>query len=201
APSLLNAYVIGPSTEKWGAPILGTPGGLVTWSIIPGTAEILPGYPYPYVPLDTFAPLDYAVHLQWAFDQWSAVANIQFQQVPDSGAGVATTPDAGVVRFSGIDGISSEILAFTVGPIGPFYEAQFAYNSTVRFNSDITWSYSDTGPEYNFDRVALHEIGHALGLGHEQDVPSIMNVFYSTNLPLGLQPDDIAGAQFLYGPV
>jgi hypothetical protein len=57
-------------------------------------------------------------------------------------------------------------------------------------------SYHDGGPGYNFDRVALHETGHLLGLGEEQNVPSIMNVYYSESLPLGLQAGDIAGAQF-----
>lgn len=195
--SSVRADSIGLPNEKWGEPVFGTPGGLVTWSIIPGGPGI---GGFPYIPLDSFLPPGYESELQWAFAQWSAVANIQFQEVSDNGASVATSPDAGVIRFAGIElPIGAGILAQTAGPIGTFYESQFGFCSTTRFTSNVLWSYSDGGPGYNFDRVALHEIGHLLGLGHEQDVPSIMNVYYSESLPLGLQADDIAGAQFIYG--
>jgi hypothetical protein len=196
----LFAYETGTSSEKWGAPVFGTPGGVVTWSITPGTATVIPGYPY--VPLDTFAPTDYEAHLKWAFDQWSAAANIQFLEVSDNGAAIATTPNAGVIRFTGIELASGAgILAQTSGPIGPESEAAYAYADTVRFTSNVVWSYSDSGPGYNFDRVALHEIGHLLGLQHEDILSAIMNPCYRTDLPLGLQADDVAGAQFLYGGV
>ncbi len=194
----LEAYVVGPPSEKWGDPVFGTPGGIVTWSIIPGGTA--PGG-YSYVPLNTFLPPGYEAQLQWAFAQWSAVANIQFVEVPDNGASVATTPDAGVLRIGGYDvAPGAGILAFTSGPIGTAAEAIFAWDSTTLFAtaSDIPWSFSDNNG-YNFDRVALHEIGHLIGLGHEQSVPSIMNAFYSTALPIALQPDDVTGAQFLYG--
>jgi hypothetical protein len=195
----LFAYEVAASSEKWGAPVFGTPGGVVTWSITPGTATAAG---YPYVPLDTFLPSGYEAHLQWAFAQWSAVSNIQFQEVSDNGAAIATTPNAGVIRISGIAlDSASGVMAQTSGPIGPESEAAFAYASTVRFTSTLPWSYSDNGPGYNFDRVALHEIGHLLGLQHETSIPALMNPTYSTALALGLQADDSAGAQFIYGPV
>ncbi|OFW17034.1 MAG: hypothetical protein A3F70_05430 [Acidobacteria bacterium RIFCSPLOWO2_12_FULL_67_14] len=53
----------------------------------------------------------------------------------------------------------------------------------------------------DFRRVALHEFGHALGLGHpdehEQSVPAIMN--RQTGTLDDLQPDDIEGVQSIYG--
>ena len=197
APSLLPAYVTGSATEKWGDPVFGTPGGTVTWSIAPAG----PGVGgYPYVSLDSFVPDGFASHLQWAFDQWSAVANIQFVQVPDNGAPVATDPDAGVIRITGIHlPAGTDVLAQTSGPIGPLSESQFAFASTLRFSDNFVWSFSD-GQGYNFDRVALHEVGHLLGLQHTPaSTPGVMNLYYGTALPLGLLADDIAGAQFLYG--
>ena len=193
-----SAYIIGSPYEKWGEPVYGTPGGIVTWSIAPAS----PGVgQFPYIALDSFLPPGYESHLEWAFAQWSAVANVQFQEVPDHAGAIATYPDAGVIRFAGIElAIGAGILAQTAGPVGTYHEAENFFNSTTRFTSNVGWSYSDSGPGYNFDRVALHEIGHLMGLGHEQNVPSIMNLYYNTGLPLGLQPDDVAGAQFIYGP-
>lgn len=54
--------------------------------------------------------------------------------------------------------------------------------------------------EFDFRRVALHELGHALGLAHEDDgQPSIMTSRIG-NLD-SLQEDDIAAVEFLYGGI
>ncbi len=46
-------------------------------------------------------------------------------------------------------------------------------------------------------RVALHELGHALGLGHSSDLSAVMapNLHESQNV---LAPDDVAGIKSLY---
>ena len=48
--------------------------------------------------------------------------------------------------------------------------------------------------------IATHEIGHSLGLGHSRDRTAIMyDIYASSNPVIRLQPDDIAGIQYLYG--
>lgn len=49
----------------------------------------------------------------------------------------------------------------------------------------------------DFRRVALHELGHVLGLGHEAGKPAIMNPNIG-NVDR-LQPDDVRGVEALYG--
>jgi hypothetical protein len=77
--------------------------------------------------------------------------------------------------------------------------------SDVIFNSGYTWD-SYRGPEraaIDVRRVALHELGHVLGLGHPdqanppQNVIALMNA-YASDLD-ALAGDDITGAQYLYG--
>ena len=56
------------------------------------------------------------------------------------------------------------------------------------------------GGDYNITPLLIHELGHALGLGHPdeagQDVVAIMNSAFDVDT---VQPDDIAGARALYG--
>ncbi len=75
----------------------------------------------------------------------------------------------------------------------------------IVFNSAITWGSYDgprQGNPIDLKRVALHEMGHLLGLDHPDDagqtVSAIMNSHVS-NLDT-LTSDDITGVQNLYGP-
>lgn len=63
----------------------------------------------------------------------------------------------------------------------------------IVFNSNFFWSEGNDGG-YNILAVALHEIGHSIGLGH---AGGVMNPYYTGNTEL--DADAIAGARFLYG--
>ena len=74
--------------------------------------------------------------------------------------------------------------------------AGVVFNSNKSFN---VYSGPITGTVYDFRRVAVHELGHALGLGHQPNnsIPAIMTP--DTNSIEVPQADDIAGVQALYG--
>lgn len=72
--------------------------------------------------------------------------------------------------------------------------------ASIVFNAGERWNvYS--GPSqpdvFDFRRTALHELGHGLGLDHEDRVPSIMETFSGDIV--SLTADDIAGVLAIYG--
>jgi len=73
-------------------------------------------------------------------------------------------------------------------------------DSDIVFNNAETWDiYSGPrriGRTAEFERVALHELGHALGLNHSTE-SAIMQAFVSDTHKL--QSDDIAGVVAIYG--
>jgi hypothetical protein len=92
-------------------------------------------------------------------------------------------------------------LALTVYSYDP--NTNFFIEADTVFNSNLSWD-SYRGPlqnsSFDFRRVALHEMGHMLGLDHPdqagQTVDAIMNSVVS-NRDI-LSADDIAGGQSLY---
>ena len=162
---------------KWGEPTLGTPSGTVTWS-----ADYTSNLNYS----SSFTASDFDAALMAAFNTWESVASVDFQMVSSSGASDvdilsgSTGGAAGVAQYSydGNPGLSSIL------------------SGSVTFSSSLTWSpYGGSGGA-DFFAVALHEIGHIIGLGHVNDTSEIMNPVISTDT---LGDGDIAGAQYLYG--
>jgi hypothetical protein len=75
----------------------------------------------------------------------------------------------------------------------------YILESDIIFNSNHSWDIYSGPSQFtkDFSRVAIHELGHALGLDHETTAASIMAPTVGDIDTL--QPDDIAGANFLYG--
>ncbi|KAI3726055.1 hypothetical protein L1987_65852 [Smallanthus sonchifolius] len=67
------------------------------------------------------------------------------------------------------------------------------------YNADQNW-FIGARPNFNdVETVALHEIGHLLGLGHSQFERAIMWSYIPSGAVKGLDSDDIQGIQALYG--
>ncbi|XP_026436647.1 metalloendoproteinase 4-MMP-like [Papaver somniferum] len=81
---------------------------------------------------------------------------------------------------------------------GPVRGAHIHFNAAFIFAVDFSSEKSDMA--YDLESIALHEIGHVLGLGHSSFPEAVM---WPTESPrtinVKLTLDDVYGAQLLYG--
>ena len=89
---------------------------------------------------------------------------------------------------------------------------QFGIDETdLGFNSNYSWTSgaynyaTPTGAPFSFEAVAMHELGHVMGLDHDDRWMATLNSFYPHSGPLGSTRewdpfgDDRLGARALYG--
>lgn len=196
-----------------------TPGG-ASWSAVPsGTAISIWGSVYEthggiatdieYLITPAADGLEYAI-FNAAFEVWTEPARIDnLGMVTDSGAGIGELEtndghigDIRVAAFA-FDGTANTLAhAFPAGT-----ESMYGQGGTiagdVHFDVDEIWlddPADDTAvQDYDFYTLAIHEIGHALGLDHTvQGSGAVMDPFY-IGARRALTADDIAGIQAIYG--
>ena len=173
--------------SKWGDSTLGTPGGIVTWSIV-GAGEDISRFgisTQTSVSGNSFLDYNFTDVIAGAFAQWSKYGDIEFQQVSDGGGAAGVGNDADIRIFFGAIPGATAGYAFYPSLWGSAIAGDVLLDTLDRFNTD---------PDL-FEAVVLHELGHSLGLGHVSG-ESIMT---STVRKIGLQSDDIAGIQQIYG--
>ncbi|KAL7598706.1 hypothetical protein Lser_V15G23314 [Lactuca serriola] len=72
-------------------------------------------------------------------------------------------------------------------------------NGTFHFDADENFVIGAVQNAFDVESVALHEIGHLLGLRHSQFQDAIMWGYLDSGVTKGLSPDDIQGLRTLYG--
>lgn len=185
---------------KWGSPVLGT-GATITWSLTPTGADCsIEFVGCTITALEDFMPVGFQSEIVAAFDAWAAVADVMFHEVTDDGSPFNAFGGAfGDIRLGGhqFDGLGGTLAhGFFPPPNG------LSAAGDIHFDVADNWRIDSLdGNLFTKDifQVTAHEIGHALGLRHEFNQTALMNAFYRESFR-GLKPDDIAGAQTLYGP-
>jgi hypothetical protein len=130
---------------------------------------------------------------------WQQVTGINLVQVADDGAALGTGPDQqgdpdhGDIRIAGAPANSST-LAFAFAP-PPINGGDLA--GDIVFNTAQPWT--TNGGTYDLETVAIHELGHALGLDHSALTSAVLYAYYNGSKH-ALTADDTAGIQSLYGP-
>ena len=131
--------------------------------------------------------------IERAMREWQKYANITF--APGGRADAARTIAIQFARGSHGDGYPFDglggTLAHTFYPAPPNTEP---LAGDMHLDADETWHIGTTTDVFS---VVLHELGHALGLGHSTTPGTVMYPYY--RFSSGLTDDDIAGIRDLYG--
>jgi hypothetical protein len=144
-----------------------------------------------------FTQANWELQFQKAAAVWQAVANINLSQVSDNGSPEATSgnqqddPRFGDIRV-GMVNLGSGVLGETLLP-PPFNGGTDA--GDMFLNSTASWQINTS---YDLETVAIHEFGHALGLGESQITTACMYAYYN-GVKQSLTSDDIAGIQAVWG--
>jgi len=180
---------------KWGTPGLGNTGGTITWSILGAGQSLASNNPY----TSAFTSVDpvFASTIRAAFDRWEQVANFDFVETANP-----ATADV-IVAFDELSGQSANTIGlaqyYFIGSRLTRSYISFDLNRRYRTLDGTTYTVGTaSGSGLNLYTLALHEIGHSIGLGHEDDFDTVMSSI-SDGVLTDLTSDDIAGARAIYG--
>lgn len=152
------------------------------------------GYKWPKVDL-TYTYLNFTPDLpastvqaaiDGAFSRWAAVSPLRFTLV-----GGVRDIEIGFHQGDHGDGYPFD------GPSGVLAHAFYPTVGDVHFDEAETWS--TNGTDFDLATVAVHELGHSLGLAHSTVSTAVMYPYYS-GIRRELASDDIQGIQSLYPP-
>ncbi|WJZ98864.1 hypothetical protein VitviT2T_017361 [Vitis vinifera] len=124
-----------------------------------------------------------------AFGQWASATDFTFAETQDY-----TNADMkiGFQRGDHGDGFPFD------GPGGTIAHSFSPTDGRLHFDGDESWVVGAVAGAFDVETVALHEIGHLLGLGHSSVEGAIIFPTIAFGVTKGLNEDDIQGIQALY---
>ena len=166
-----------PSLEplKWGTSTLGSGSGQIGWAMdLTGLNRA-----------DGYSVEAFEAQVEDAFGHWEEVANIDFGMVPAAEADI-------LFQVAPLE-MGAGLARVTFSEEGP---VDLILSGEITIDGDRIWTPEGQDGGSDFAAVALHEVGHVLGLAHIEDPDAIMN---ATIFVDDLSERDVDAIQELYG--
>lgn len=133
-----------------------------------------------------------------AFDKWAASTHFTFTEIQDNSSTLSNvTADIRIGFYSRDHGDGYPF----DGPYGVLAHASPPTSGSFHLDADEAWSIGPVPDHIDLETVALHEIGHLLGLQHSSVIDAIMYPSVSDGMAKELHGDDVQGIKDLYNKV
>lgn len=212
-PRGFGTYISVEFIENWTyAP--GVPDELPYWisALTGGTSSSLPAIQraaagnntrYFYFP-DTMPASTYSQDA----DGWSPLTAAERNFVRQALASISTVVDLNFVEATDRSHAGTLTFATNLQPLGEIKQYGYAYMPDSSGNSSIFYNTALRSQTFSHGSDVLHEIGHALGLGHPFGMSTtedtlawtVMSYRGGARSAFGYSPLDIAALQSIYGP-
>ncbi|XWS08069.1 hypothetical protein CRYUN_Cryun41cG0046600 [Craigia yunnanensis] len=125
-----------------------------------------------------------------AFQRWANVSHFTFEEIAED-----YVADIEIGFHSGEHGDGNPF----DGPQGTLAHASPPTGGKLHFDADENWSTNPGPDEIDLESVAVHEIGHLLGLQHSLLPNAVMYAYFDSGITKRkLQGDDVHGIRALY---
>ncbi|XP_038070654.1 matrix metalloproteinase-21-like [Patiria miniata] len=133
-----------------------------------------------------------------AFRRWAEVLPVTFVEMPNGDVLQVN------IQITFLNSLTSSHFSFEFATGELARTTRTATHQAIHFNDDVQWTYNSLQGK-NLIKVAVHEIGHVLGLSHSDSTESIMYPIYvpfdssDSNFRVSIDSESLSSAQTIHG--